>query len=261
MTMGSSWSRSWRALAGLGLALFIEGSTLAQDGGALPTAEQLLERMDRNMTFEARRSRAVMTVEGRRTRTYELVSYGRGEEDAAIEYLSPPREKGTRMLKLGDELWLYLPTVDRVQKISGHMLRQGMMGSDLSYEDMMASRELRSRYVAKVTGEDTVDGRPAWKLEMKARDDTVTYPRRVTWIDKQTFIPIKQELYALSGMLLKTWTMSGVKTFANGRQFPTEMVVQDHVRKESVTRLSFKELEFGVDFPKEVFSLRWLERR
>ena len=225
-----------------------------------PSAQQLMAAMDKNLTFEARKSLMTMTVEGRRTRSYEIVSYGRGEEDAAMEYMSPPRDKGTRMLKLGDELWIYLPSVDRVQKISGHMLREGMMGSDVSYEDMMASRELRKRYVAKVTGSAEVDGHSCWKLELKAKDNSVTYPKRVTYVDKQTFIPVKQELYALSGMLLKTWTMSAVKDFANGRKFPTKMTVQDHVKKESITRIEFKSIEFNVDFPREVFSLRWLER-
>jgi outer membrane lipoprotein-sorting protein len=235
------------------------GAALGAEGA--PTAEQLLDRMDKNLTFEARRTRTVMTVEGRRARTFEMVTYGRGEEDAAIEYVAPARDKGTKMLKLGDELWIYLPGADRVQKISGHMLRQGMMGSDVSYEDMMASRELRKRYSAKVIGEDEVDGRPCWKLEMNANDASVTYPRRVSWIDKERFLPLKQELYAVSGMLLKTWTMTDVKDFPGGRKFPTRMVIQDHVKKDSVTRLEFKEMEFGIEFPKEIFSLRWLERR
>jgi outer membrane lipoprotein-sorting protein len=224
------------------------------------TAEQLLDKMDKNLTFESRRTRTVMTVEGRRSRTYEMVSYGRGEEDAAIEYVSPPRDKGTRMLKLGDELWIYLPGVDRVQKISGHMLRQGMMGSDVSYEDLMSSSEMRKRYEAKILGEETVDGRKCWKLEMKARDDSVSYPRRVSWIDQETFIPVRQELFALSGMLLKTWTMSDVKEFPGGRRFPTKMTVQDNVKKESVTRVEFKDIQFGVELQNEIFALRWLER-
>ena len=226
-----------------------------------PSAEALLDKMDANLTFDARRSVVLMTVEGKRTRTFEMVSFGRGEEDSAMEYVSPARDKGTKMLKLGDELWIYLPSVDRVQKISGHMLRQGMMGSDLSYEDMMASREMRKRYDAKVVGEETIAGRACWKLELKAKDDSVTYPKRVTFVDKETYIPAKQELFALSGLLLKTWTMTDVREFAGGRRFPTRMTVQDHVKKESITRLEFKELEFGIEFPKEIFSLRWLERR
>jgi outer membrane lipoprotein-sorting protein len=238
----------------------LSGAAGAQER-ARPTAEQLLERMDGNLTFDTRRARMVMRVEGRRTRTYEMVSYGRGQHDAAIEYLSPARDRGTKMLKLGDELWLYLPGAGRVQKISGHMLRQGMMGSDVSYEDLMSSQELRAQYTSRVTGESSHGGRPCWTLEMRAKDDTVTYPRRVICVDKETFIPLEQKLYALSGMLLKTWTMSDVEEFEGGRRFPTTMTVQDHVRKGSITRIQLTELVFGIDHPREIFSLRWLERR
>ena len=226
-----------------------------------PTAEQLMAAMDRNLTFESRRSRIVMTVQGRRTRSYEIVSNARGQEDAAMEYLSPARDKGTRMLKLGDELWLYLPAVDKVQKISGHMLRQGMMGSDVSYEDIMTSRQLLTQYRATVTGEDAADGRPCWRLEMIARDDSVAYPKRVSCVDKELAIPLKQELYALSGMLLKVWTMSDIREFAGGRRYPAKMSVEDRLRKESVTTLEFEEIQFGAPLENEVFSLRWLERR
>ena len=231
------------------------------DPAPAPSAEQLLDAMDRNLTFETRTSRLVMTVEGRRTRSFEIVSYGRGQEDSAMEYLSPARDKGTRMLKLGGELWIYLPSVDKVQKISGHMLRQGMMGSDVSYEDLMTSRELRRMYDARVTGEDQVDGRGCWRLELTARDASVSYPRRVSCVDKESHLPLRQELYALSGMLLNTWTMSDPRPFEGGRLYPTRMVIQDQVRKDSVTRIEFKELRFGVALEKEVFSLRWLERR
>lgn len=230
-------------------------------GAAPPTAEQLLAAMDGNLTFASRTSRIVMTVEGRRTRSYELVSSARGEEDAAVEYVAPAREKGTRMLKLGGELWIFMPSVDKVQKISGHMLRQGMMGSDLSYEDLMTSRATRLAYEAKVVGEEPVDGRPCWKLELVARDGSVAYPRRTIWVDEQTYIPLEQRLFALSGMLLKTWTMSDVKELEGGRRFPMRMTIQDQVRKESVTRIEFLEIHFGVPLEKETFSLRWLERR
>lgn len=227
---------------------------------ALPTADAVLKKMDADLTSASRKVKLKMTVKGRRTRTFEMIAYGRGEEDAAVEYLSPAREKRTKMLKLGDALWIYLPTVERVQKIAGHMLRQGMMGSDVSYEDLMTSRKMLNRYTAKVTGEGAVDGRACWKLELTAKDDAVTYPKRVMCVDEQTGIPLEQKLYALSGMLLKTWSMSGMKQFPNGRWFPTHMEIRDEVKKDSVTVLDFEDLQFGVRFPAEVFSLRWLER-
>ena len=226
-----------------------------------PTVDEILAAIDKNMVFESRTSVMTMTVVGsKRTRSFEIQSYGRGKDDSAMEYLAPAREKGTRMLKLKDDLWMYMPTVDKTQKISGHMLRQGMMGSDISYEDMMASSEMRSMYAAKIAGVDVIEGRPAWKVEMTARDETVAYPKRISWIDKELFIPVKQELYAVSGMLLKTCLMLDIKTF-EGRQFPTKMVIRDELKKDSSTTLEFKELKFGVDLPGEVFGMRWLERK
>lgn len=229
---------------------------------ALPTAEAILSKIDANLVYETRTATMTMTVEsGKRTRSYSMVSYGRGESDSAMEYLSPARDKGTRMLKLGDEMWTYLPSIDRTQKISGHMLRQGMMGSDVSYEDMLSASALRERYDAKVTGEDVVDGRPVWKLEMTARDPSLTYPKRVSWIDQELYIPLKQELYALSGMLLKTWTMSEIREYPGGRRFPARMEIADALKKGSRTVIVFTELKFGVDLVEEVFSMRWLERK
>jgi len=243
----------------LGLLLLLPGLARAGD---LPGAAEVLDRIDRNLVFETRTSTMTMTVEGgNRTRVYSMRSYGRGEDDSAVEYLAPPRDKGTRLLKLGNDLWTYLPSVDRTQKISGHMLRQGMMGSDVSYEDLMTSTGMRQRYEARVTGEEAVDGRACYKLELTAKDASVSYPRRVSWIDKELYIPLKQDLYALSGMLLKTWTMSDVREFPGGRRFPTRMEIRDALKKGSRTVIEFTELKFGVDLEEEVFSMRWLERK
>ena len=238
---------------------FLASEAAAAD---LPNADALIDAMDQHMTFESRTAKLRMTVEGRkRTRVFEILSYGRGVADSAMTYLKPRRDKGTKMLKLGDDLWIYMPNVDRVQKISGHMLRQGMMGSDLSYEDMMTSQKLRESYRSEVTGSEVVDGRDCWVLEMSARDETVTYPKRKTWIVKDEKLALKQELYALSGMHLKTWTMSKVEEFPGGRRFPTKMVIVDHIKKNSRTTLEFSDVVFGVELPREVFSKRWLERK
>src|SRR5436190_20185369 len=92
---------------------------------AAPTADELLSAMDKEMQFETRSSTTQMLVaDGRTTRTYEMRSYGRGVDDAAVEYLAPERDKRARMLKWGEELWLYLASAERGQKIPGQMLRQ-----------------------------------------------------------------------------------------------------------------------------------------
>lgn len=237
------------------------GAPSAHAEEKVPTAKELLVAMDSNLQFESRTVTTTMTVEdGPRTRTYKMVSYGRGKDEAAVEYLEPERDKGTRMLKKDDNMWIYMPRAERVQKISGHMLRQGMMGSDLSYEDMLAQSEFEEMYTATVEGSEDINGRPAWKLVAVAKDATVTYPKRIMWVDKEWAIPVRQELYALSGMMLKLWTMGDVQLIA-GKQVATRMEIADQLKKGSKTVLKMEDIQFGVAIEDEVFSLRWLERK
>ena len=229
--------------------------------GERPTASELLRAMDQNLQFDTRTTASQMVVEDpRRTRRYDMVTFGRGKDDAAIEYLAPAREKGTKMLKKGDNLWIYMPRAERTQKISGHMLRQGMMGSDVSYEDMMQAADFEEMYEAKVVGEGEKDGRACWKMEARARDDSVTYPKRVIWIDQEHRLPLSQELFALSGVLLKTWTMSDIEII-EGRPVAKRMEISDALRTGSRTTLIVEKVTFGIKLKNEVFTRRWLERR
>lgn len=238
------------------LALALAFPSLA---GAV-TVDELLDGIDKNLTYDSRESSVRMTVvKSGRTKTYLMHSYGRGAEEMAMEYLEPARDKGTKMLKKSDELWMWLPTVEKTQKLSGHMLRQGMMGSDMSYEDLMEQSKWRDMYSGTITGEETYEGRKVWKLDLKAKDNTVSYPRRLIWVDQQAKIPLKQELYAQSGMLLKVWVMTDIRTVGD-RQFPFKMVVEDKLQTGSTTEIMFESLQFAVPLEEEVFTTRWLER-
>jgi outer membrane lipoprotein-sorting protein len=226
-----------------------------------PTADELLAAMDEVLQFDTRTSTATMEViDARRTRSYKMKTYARGQDDAAVLYLEPAREKGTKMLRKEDNLWLYMPRAERVQKISGHMLRQGMMGSDMSYEDMLEAADFEERYEAEVIGEEETAGRPCWKLEARARDDSVSYPRRLIWIDKQNMMPLRQELFALSGMMLKTWIMSEIE-MVSGRPVARRMEISDQLKQDSRTVFLLEEISFGVELESEIFTRRWLERK
>lgn len=247
-------------LFALGLPASLALAPAPAQAAPLPSADALLDAIDKNMVFDTRTSDLRMTVtKNGRVKTYAIRSFGRGADEAALEYLEPARDKGTKMLKKGGELWMFLPSIEKTQKISGHMLRQGMMGSDFSYEDMMESTALRQKYSATVTGEQVVNGRPCYVLELKSKSPDVSYPRRVSYVDKELSIPLRQELYALSGMLLKTWRMEEIQDFS-GRKFPTKMIIENAVEKGSITEVTFSNLKFSVALQEEVFSQRWLER-
>ena len=125
---------------------------------ATPDADSLLASVDQNMNFDSRSASLQMTVtKGKRVKVYEMDSFGRGADEAAIEFEAPARDKGTRMLKRGGEMWTYFPSIEKVQKISGHMLREGLMGSNLSYEDLLQTTQFRELYSATVVGEEVVE--------------------------------------------------------------------------------------------------------
>lgn len=226
-----------------------------------PTAAELMAAMDDNLQSQSQEVTAKMVVDdGRRVREFRMHSISRGRTDSAVTYLEPERDKGTKMLKVDDQMWIYMPKAERVQKISGHMMRQGMMGSDVSYEDMMVTADFDEMYEGVVKGSEELGGRKHWILEATAKDGSVTYPKRTIWIDDAYRIPTKQELYALSGMLLKTWTMSDVRV-VDGQNVPHEMVIADMLKQGSKTTLITESLTFDVPLEDETFSRRWLERR
>lgn len=224
------------------------------------TVPEILAKVDANLTYDTRESTMTMTVtKGDRVKTYKMHSYGRGQDEGSVEYLEPARDKGTKMYRNASELWMWMPAVEKVQKISGHMLRQSMMGSDLSYEDMMQAQKWQALYDGTLVGEEACGTGKCWKIDMKARSAETAYARRVVWVDQAAYIPVKQELYALSGMLLKTWDMSDVKD-VGGRKYPMSMTIADKVQAGSSTVLHFETVSFAVKVPEEVFSQRWLER-
>ena len=161
---------------------------------AQPSGKEILDRIDANMSADTRYVKSKMIIHGpRSSRTVESESWGQGES-SFTEYLAPAREKGTKMLKLDDKLWIFSPSTDRTIQISGHMLRQSVMGSDLSYEDMMDDRKLSDVYDAGVTGEEIIGEADCWIVEMNAIEEDVAYQMRKLWVDKTRYIPLKEEL-------------------------------------------------------------------
>jgi outer membrane lipoprotein-sorting protein len=195
-----------------------------------------------------------MTIHGKRnSRTIESRTYSVGDTKSFTEYLSPAREEGTKMLKLEDQLWIYSPSTDRTIQISGHMLRQSVMGSDLSYEDMMEDRKLTEVYDATVTGSDEIEGRPVWVLDLVANVEDIAYASRKEWIDKERFVPLREELYAKSGQLLKRATLSDVRKI-EGRWFPTTIVYKDMMKQGDGTEFRMTSIKFNQEIEEYLFT-------
>ncbi|MEA3496844.1 MAG: outer membrane lipoprotein-sorting protein [Bacteroidota bacterium] len=225
-----------------------------------PDAKAILDKIDKNMSSENRVFTSEMLIHGRRvTRTIASKTYSVGENKSFTEYLSPARQQGTKMLKLEDELWIYSPSTDRTIKIAGHMLKQSLMGSDLSYEDMMDDSKLSEIYNAKVIGEEIYDERDCWIIELIAIKKDVTYQKRKIWVDKNRYVPLKEELFAKSGQLLKKTTLSNIKKI-EGRWYPTKIVFKDVLKKGEGTEFIIKEIKFNQEISEYLFTKAALKK-
>jgi len=220
-----------------------------------PSAESILKKVDENQVAGSRITIYEMTIRTRRgSRTLKAKSWVEGTDRAFTEYLEPPRDAGTKMLKLRDQLWTYSPSTDRTIQIAGHMLRQSVMGSDLSYEDLMEDPKLESLYAASVAGEETLLERPCWILELKARPGAdPSYHSRKVWVDKERFLALKEERYATSGKLLKTTEITAVRQFQR-RWVAEHALFKDALKNDGGTEFTIVSIEFDAKIPDTVFS-------
>jgi outer membrane lipoprotein-sorting protein len=220
----------------------------SQDAGII------LDKIDRNMASDNRVIESTMIIRGKRTsREITMKTWSAGNIRSFTEYLAPEREKGTKMLKLENQLWIYSPSTDRTIQISGHMLRQSVMGSDLSYEDMMDNRKLTEVYNAQVSGNEMIGERTVWVLELTAKVEDVAYSTRRIWVDKERYIPLKEELYAKSGQLLKRTELSDVKQI-QGRWFPTTVIFKDMLKEGDGTEYRMTSVKFNQQIPEYIFT-------
>ncbi len=218
------------------------------------SADDILKRVEQNMSSENRIFESTMTIHGARSsRTITSRTYSAGDKKSFTEYLTPPREQGTKMLKLEGQLWIYSPSTDRTIQISGHMLRQSVMGSDLSYEDMMDDRKLTEIYSAVIDGHEVIDGRKTWIMKLTAKVSDVAYYSAKMWVDAERYVPLKEELFARSGQLLKRTTMSDVKKI-DGRWFPAKIVYKDVLKQGDGTEFNVTSIKFNQQIPDYIFS-------
>ncbi|MCX6564988.1 MAG: outer membrane lipoprotein-sorting protein [Candidatus Aminicenantes bacterium] len=226
----------------------------AQDASPVIAAAAILEKIDQNAVPGSKIMVAAMTIHGRRAdRTIKSKSWIEGDDKAFTEYLDPPREKGIKMLKLGDQLWTYTPATDRIIGISGNLLRQSVMGSDLSYEDMMENRKWSDIYEAVEDGEETMLARPCLILRLTARVENVAYHQRRIWVDKDRWLVLKEERYGKSGRLLKTFEVTDVRQF-EGRWIQTRALFRDVLKEGNGTEFVIESVDFDAQIPEVVFS-------
>ena len=217
------------------------------------TAEEIINKRDSNEYFASVKIEAEMIiVSGGRKITKTMIALS-DKKDSLVEFTNP-QDRGTKFLKREDILYMFFPDSEEIIEASDHMLNQGMMGSDFSFQDIMESDKLTDLYDFKIIGEEEIDGRPCYVLEGVAREGVkVSYYRRVSWVDKERFIGLQEELYAQSGKLLKETKVNEVQEIED-RWIPIDSVMENKLRKNTYTGFKIVQIDFNPEIPEGTFT-------
>lgn len=224
------------------------------------SVESILGKMDSQMTFGTRSSVARMLITtAEETREKAFRSFARGQEDAFMIFEKPRRDAGTKFLKIEGQLWIYFPRTEKTVKISGHLLRQNMLGSDFSYEDMTENRKMLDDYDGELLADEELGGEVCYVIHLTEKEVGMSYPERKYWISKKTLLPVREERYAKTGRLLKVVRFEDVQKFED-RYYPAKIIMEDKLKEGSRTEVILDEIRFKIDEPEGIFDRRNLRR-
>jgi hypothetical protein len=235
------------------LLLFIGFVPLPVDA-AEPTIKELLDATDDVSRGESSVSTIEMHVKTRRyERTMSMKAWSRGEDDSLIRILSPAKDAGTTTLKVGDDMWNYIPKVDRTMKIPPGMMSGSWMGSHFSNDDLVKSNRLADEFTYEK--ESLIDG--VYTIVCTARPDAAVVWGKVVVKVRAEKIPVEVAYYDEDGELARRMVFSDVRDF-DGRKVPATMLLTPADRPEEFTRITTTSLDFDVKLDDRTFSLQSL---
>lgn len=229
--------------------------TYAQQG------EQILKKMDLNRKYSTIEYSASMAIYvGNEIRVKQMRTRGvsKGEQKAVVEFVNV-EDQGTKYLMIGENLWIYFPDEKDVVKISGHMLKEGMMGSDVSYQDALESDELTNKYQVTLLGDEKINDMECYVLQLDGKVKDVPYQKRKMWVDKENYVALKEEMFAKSGKLLKESNVLQIKKIS-GKSIPVKVEMINKLRKNSKTVFEMTDITFDIEMDENEFTMRYLQR-
>ncbi len=200
------------------------------------TAEDIIEKRDELQTFKTMESTGRIISNDRfGKKTSEFINIARGKREFLVEFTSL-EERGQKILRTPEELYLFYPDAEEVIRLQGAALRQSMLGSDISYEDITEGTDTLSKYNVALSGEEEVEGNMCSIIQMDAKEKNIAYPRQIVWVDKELYVPRKTEYYSKSGKLLKTMDLVSFDQ-VNGKIIITSMIIKDKLKRTSSTEM------------------------
>lgn len=215
--------------------------------------DQLLKKVDRNLnpeTYESYRKLINIEPDGRK-REFILFTVKKGNDRVASLFLSPASEKGRSTLRLGENMWLYIPNVGKPIRITSI---QSVVGGVFNNADI-----LRLDYTSEYKVSTVEESGDQYLLHLKARTKAIAYDQLKMWVDKGKSLPTKVECLTEANMLIKTLYFKKVKDFDGGIVRPSVIETDSPLYKGYRSIMIFAEIK-ARDLPDEAFTLNFLPR-
>lgn len=239
-------------------------SALGMTGAALaapepPDVDAVLARLDDLYRSNSSIARVEITVVApRSTRTMRVRGWTRGEDRALILVESPPRDEGTATLRVGDNLWTYLPRIARTMRVPPAMMLSSWMGTDFTNDDLVKESSLRHDFIATLGARS--QSPPGWWITLEVKPDAVGRWARIELLVSDDGLPIEERHYDRKRRLARTLSFDEVRPLG-GRVIPTRLVVRPADASDKRTEMRYLDIAFDVEVPAETFSLSRLEAR
>jgi outer membrane lipoprotein-sorting protein len=234
----------------LALALLLALAPLAAfalDGDAI------LRQVDRKLnpeSYEMYRKLVNIEPDGRK-KEFVLYSVKKGRDKMVALFLDPPSEKGRATLRLGDNMWLYIPNVGKPIRITS---LQSVVGGVFNNADI-----LNLDYSVEYNVEKAAEEGKTYLLELKAKSGAVAYDRLKMRVDRASLTPTEIECYAASGLLIKTLRFKDMKDFGGGLRRPATMETDSPLHKGYKSVMLYGSIK-ARSFADEIFTLDYLPR-
>ncbi len=238
------------------------GPVLAQGAPAGETPREIVDRVDRMLRGNSSRGDFVMEIATAHwTRSLEMRVWSLGTAYALVRVVAPAKEAGTATLKVNDEVWNYLPRVDRTIKVPPSLMMGSWMGSHFTNDDLVKESRMIDDYDIAISFEGDRDGVPVWEFTLTPRPAAaVVWGKVVMQVRKADLMPTWSRYYDERGNLMRTMAFSDFRRFG-GRLVPAVMTVTPSDKPGEHTTIRYRDLEFDVPLTPGFFSLRNLQSR
>jgi len=224
----------------------------------------LVDRANKALRGDSSRGRLVMTIENPDwKRSIEVEGWNKDRTFAFIVIRAPAKERGETTLRRKNEMWLWMPKVERVIKIPPTMMHSAWQGSDFTYEDIVKADSIVKDYTHKLLSTKKEEGRTVYHIEALPKPDApVVWGKVITDValyDDDSVVPLLEQDYSERGELIRTITLSDIKMLG-GRRVPARLECVPAGKKNQRTILQYKELEFDIPLKDDFFSYQRLQK-